>query len=57
MEKLAQAGEGGEGTHTPFATFIITYKVAVYAPVYSPAERPDSLPLIDLYPYVYSVLQ
>jgi hypothetical protein len=36
MEKLAQAGEGGEGARQPpFIT--ITYKVAVYGP----AERAD----------------
>ncbi len=30
--KLAQAGEGGGCTPTPFQSFIITSKVAVYAP-------------------------
>jgi hypothetical protein len=31
---------------------IITYKVAVYAP----GERADTLPLLLLYPYLYSVV-
>jgi hypothetical protein len=30
--KLAHAGEGGGCTPTPFSTFTITSKVAVYAP-------------------------
>jgi hypothetical protein len=52
MEKLAQAGEGGVCTPSPsFTIFIITYKVAVYAP----AECAVTLPLFHLYPYLYSV--
>jgi hypothetical protein len=30
--KLALAGEGGGSTPTPFITFTITSKIAVYAP-------------------------
>jgi hypothetical protein len=48
-EKLAQPDEGGGGARPPpFITFIITYKVVVYAP----AERADTLPLFLLYPYM-----
>ncbi len=32
MEKFTQAGEGGGARPPPFTIFIITYKVAVYAP-------------------------
>jgi hypothetical protein len=42
--KLAQAGEGGGCTPTPFITFTITSKVAVYAL----AEWADTLPLFHL---------
>jgi hypothetical protein len=49
IEKLAQAGEG-ERT-PPFTISSITYKVVVYAP----AERADTLPLLLLYPYLYSM--
>jgi hypothetical protein len=44
--KLAQAGEGGGGgcMPTPFITFTITSKVAVYAP----AEWADTLTLFHL---------
>jgi hypothetical protein len=51
MEKLAQAGEGGACTPTPFNISTITYKVVLYAP----AERADTLPLFLLYPHMYSV--
>ncbi len=37
--KLAQAGEGGGARLSPFSTFTITCKVAVYAP----AEWADTL--------------
>jgi hypothetical protein len=42
--KLALAGEGGGCTPTPFITFTITSKVAVYAP----AEWADTLTLFHL---------
>ncbi len=57
MEKLAQAGEGGDARPPPFIIFTITYKVAVYAP----SEGADTLPLFHLYPYVtcgrYSIVK
>jgi hypothetical protein len=34
-----------------FTISTITYKVGVYAP----AERADTLPLLHVYPYIYSV--
>jgi hypothetical protein len=52
MEKLAQAGEAGEmhgiARPSPFTLFTTTYKVAVYIP----AEKADTFPLFDLYPFV-----
>jgi hypothetical protein len=42
--KSAQAGKGGGCTPTPFITFTITSKVAVYAP----AEWADTLTLFHL---------
>ncbi len=48
MEKLAQAGQGGGCTPTPFHSITITYKVAMYAP----AKSADTLPLFNLFPYV-----
>jgi hypothetical protein len=42
--KLALAGEGGGCTPTPFITFTITSKVAVYAP----AKWADTLTLFHL---------
>jgi hypothetical protein len=42
--KLALAGKGGGCTPTPFITFTITSKVAVYAP----AEWADTLTLFHL---------
>jgi hypothetical protein len=56
MEKFAQAGEGwGTGcTPTPFTTFTVTYKVAVYALFIS--EWADTLTLFHLYKYMYSVV-
>jgi hypothetical protein len=42
--KLVWAGEGGGCTPTPFITFTITSKVAVYAP----AEWADTLTLFYL---------
>jgi hypothetical protein len=45
MEKLAQAGEGGGCTPTPFH----------YINHYIHAERADIFPLFLLYPYIYSV--
>jgi hypothetical protein len=42
--KLALAGEGGGCSPTPFITFTITSKVAVYAP----AEWADTLTLFHL---------
>ncbi len=45
MEKLAQAGEGGGSTPTPFQPITIKYNVAVYAP----AERAETLPVFPLY--------
>ena len=52
MEKLALAGEGWVAhAHPPFTITTITYKVVVYAP----AERADTLPLLLVYPYMYSV--
>ncbi len=52
IEKLAQAGEGGGCTHTPFHySYHQVYKVAVYAQ----AEQADTLPLFHLFlNYVYS---
>jgi hypothetical protein len=49
MEKLVQTDEGMGCTPTPFHCITITYKVVVYAP----AE--GELPLLLLYPYMYSV--
>jgi hypothetical protein len=53
MEKLAQPGEreGVDGCPHLFTVSTITSKVVVY----SPAERPDILPLFLLYPYMYYV--
>ncbi len=51
LEKLAQAGEGGDTHPPPFTLFTITYKVAAYAP----AERADTLTLFLLYSYVMCV--
>jgi hypothetical protein len=48
MEKLVQAGEGGDARPPPFIIFTITYKVAVYAS----SDKADTLPLFHLYPYV-----
>jgi hypothetical protein len=54
MVKLAQPGEGGGCTPSPFhSIYNITSKVVVYAP----AEMADTLPLFLLYTYVYSVDQ
>ncbi len=48
MENLAQAGEGGGARPPSFVIFTIAYKVEVYAR----AERADTLPLLNFYPYV-----
>ncbi len=52
MEKIAQAGEGGGDRPPPLTISTIPYKTVVYAP----AERADIIPLILLYPYMYSVI-
>ncbi len=53
LENLAQPGEGGRRTPTPFHYIsTITYIVVVYAT----AERADKLPSFLLYPYMYSTL-
>jgi hypothetical protein len=49
--KISLAGKGGGCTPTPFSTFTITSKVAVYAP----AEWADTLTLFHLYHNMYSV--
>ncbi len=53
MEKLAQPGEGGGCTPTPYTLSTITYEVVVDAP----AESADALPFFLLYAYMYSVGQ
>ncbi len=52
MEKLAQPGEGGVCTSTPFHCI---YHHVESCGVCS-AQRPDTLPLFLLYPYMYSVV-
>jgi hypothetical protein len=52
MDKSALASEGGGAHPLPFTLVTITYKVAVYAP----AEKADTLSLIHLYPYMYSMV-
>ncbi len=47
-EKLAQAGEGGGCTPTPFRYSYHHVKIAVYAP----AEWADTLSLFRLYKYM-----
>ncbi len=55
MEKLAQAGEGGECTPTP-CKFIYNHiqSCSVHCTC-TPAERTDTLTLFHLYPYMYSM--
>ena len=50
--KSVLAGEGGGARPPPLITFVLTSKVAVYAP----AEWADTLTLFHLYQYVYSVV-
>jgi hypothetical protein len=53
MEKSAQPDEGGRCTPTPFQSiYHHIYKVVVYAP----AERADTLPVLLLYPCMFSVV-
>ncbi len=51
VEKSSQPGKGGGARPSHFTTSSITYKVVAYAP----AERADTLPLLLLYPNMYSV--
>ncbi len=56
-EKFALAGDGGVARPTPIFTLLpsrTNYKVAVYR--YAPAERAGTLPVFNLYPYMYSVV-
>ncbi len=52
MEKSVQPGEGWGVRPSPFIISTITYKVVVY----SPDEKPGTLPLFLLYPFTYSVV-
>ncbi len=49
--KISLAGKGGGARPPPFTTFILTSKVALYAP----AEWADTQTLFHLYQYMYSV--
>ncbi len=54
MEKLAQAGDGGECTLTYFIISTITYIVVMCT--LQPRRQGSYTPLFILYPYMYSVV-